>query len=340
MGDIFQISDVNPLAGGHVAITAPLPAFAIPSYSVIVRRGTTKNPFLGPDGWQPVEHAFPAQSCETIGDRVQLILGPELVDSAIRPDDVVQLTIPELDLTDVVVWSGITRSVTLTDVPKVTATPTAIKPTSEPDSGADIAPDVGPDFNQQAPNKFGKMWVLLVLAILIGGGVYWAFFHDTTPTDPIVVPIPEIEEAVSLPPDPAENPIDSDTDRPADHPAQSAAEDAQSAYQRGVAAFEAGECPSARSALQHAKSKEYGPALLFWAQQQDSVEFQPCITGAANDISALNHYKRACEAGVDTVMPDLNAFETELKRRAAQGDIVASEVLRVAFPNIKTICGG
>ena len=110
------------------------------------------------------------------------------------------------------------------------------------------------------------------------------------------------------------------------------------ALESGRAAIAAGDCAAAQTALRPGVEAGHGPTLLLWAEQQDSVEFAPCLTETANDVRALTNYQKACEAGAPDAMPALQALVDDLTRRAGQGDPVAEDVLRVAVPKAVAAC--
>jgi hypothetical protein len=326
MSDTIQIRNVDPLSGGKVEISTAAPASPSASYSVVVRRGTARDPFLGPDGWQQVEYCFAPVASRVENDWLILTFGSDLVDNVIRIDDVVDLAIHELDRNAVVSWSGITRSVTLTTpaaANPIPPLPMVPLPNTETPPPSSTPPRSNPaEASVSARSPF--LWLLpfFVLLLCSAAGIAYWFLWRSAPT------------AISYPVDPAATlltEVDPETPAPVS---------LVSAYERGVTAFAAGDCDTARVALQEAVTDGSGPALLFWAEQQDSLEFKECLTQSANDIRALDYYKRACAADMPDVSARLTVFQVELQRRADEGDITASEVLRVAFPAALTACQG
>ncbi len=374
MGNILQIRNVDPLAGGRVEVSAPASDLPSQGYTAIIRRGTQKNPFLGPDGWQQVEHAFVALESRLDGDRLLLIFGSDLVDSALRDEDVVELMIPELSAKDVVVWNGITRSVTLSDVEQKAApvtrdvtgggagandpgreTPT--EPEEEvreagPDDGVgDPGPDPEPEpiTDPEPDPKSSLRWVLLLIPILLligaGGWYFFGMEHpveeeqtqgtedDTGDADPAAETETEAEE------DTAEADQTEEVVEP--EPVQETEPDPApelSTYEQGLAALEEGQCDTARTLISQAIGEGSGEAALLMAEQQDSVDFEACMTETANDIRALSHYAMACEKGVEGAKEKLDLLEADLKKRSDEGNVTASEVLRVAFPKAREAC--
>lgn len=357
VGNILQIRDVDPLAGGRVEVSAPAPDLPLQGYSAIIRRGTNKNPFLGPDGWQQVEHAFFAERSHTDGDRILLVFGSDLVDSALRDEDIVEFVIPELSTKDVVIWSGITRSMTLSEAERKPA-PVTASSTPAGSSGNDT-----PEEEAQAPKpndksdeaksgvvneaivnadtKSSHRWLLLLIPILlIVGAGGWYLFGMKTPEP--------IEE--SLTQDEAEGETDADTSgeeeiAQADQTEETAEPEPQpeqapelSTFEQGLAALNNNQCDMARNLISRAIKEGSGKAALLMAEQQDSVDFKACMTETPNDIRALSHYAIACGKGVDGAKEKLDLLEADLKRRSDAGNITASEVLRVALPKAREAC--
>ncbi|WP_306114441.1 MULTISPECIES: hypothetical protein [unclassified Roseovarius] len=371
MGNILQIRNVDPLAGGKVEVSAPAPDLPSQGYTAIVRRGTQKNPFLGPDGWQQVEHAFVALESRIDGDRLLLVFGPDLVDNALRDEDVVELMIPELSAKDVVVWNGITRTVTLSDVEQKAGPVTRDvtggagggadqveeepeeeieEPEPDDDAGDMVSePDPEPVVQEEPETKSSLRWVLILIPILllIGAGG-WYFFgmeqspdeeqaqettddtgdaeaeaatEDGTEGEEDIAEADETEEAVAPDPEPEPEPAPE-----------------LSTYEQGLAALEDGECDAARNLISRAIGEGSGEAALLMAEQQDSVGFEACMTETANDIRALSHYAMACEKGVEGAKEKLDLLEADLKKRSDEGNVTASEVLRVAFPKAREAC--
>ena len=126
--------------------------------------------------------------------------------------------------------------------------------------------------------------------------------------------------------------------KPLRNAGEETAEPELSAYERGLTALKAGQCDDARSAILEAIAEGSGDAALLMAENQDSVDFESCMTETPNDIRALGNYSAACKAGVDGAKEKLEALEAALTARSDGGDVVASEVLRVAFPKAKEAC--
>lgn len=113
MGEVIELRNVDPLRGGQVEMLVRLSGDATPRAEAIIQRGSANNPFLGPQGWQTVEYGFRPIDASRRDGMLVLRFGPELVDNALRDDDIIQINLPSLGLADVVTWSGITRSVTV-----------------------------------------------------------------------------------------------------------------------------------------------------------------------------------------------------------------------------------
>lgn len=363
MGATLQIRDVDRRAGGKVEVSAPAPKTPPGSYSLVIKRGATRDPFLGPDGWQQVEHAFPAADYLVKGDRLLLTFGSDVVDNALRTDDVIEISIPEIGLADVVVWTGITRSVDLSDeVAEVgAATPKRDEkkafvpppPFPSPHGGTDDdetdgdtdgqdedTGDVAPPPPPPGPTEGRPWWMipLVIVALLaLGGAGWWFLMRDEVPEvadDPVAPVIVEDEgtdtgETETVTEDTAE--IEPVAPAPEVDPAQAA-------FERGLAAFEAQDCNTARSEMIDARDLDHGPAILFWAENTDSLDFDGCLSDTSNDMQALNRYRQACEAGVEGAGTQLEALEAYLQTRADNGDTVSGEVLRLAMPGVKAAC--
>lgn len=413
----IQLHDLDPLHGGHVEISLPWTGPAPGGCPLVIRRGTMKDPFLGTGGWQGVEHFFLPDRIGVQDGRLCLVFGPQLVDNALRDDDLVRMSLPEAGVTDVVAWRGITRSVTVAPVPRAPR-PTPAGPLphelvllpagDRPDqltvlvrsSGplpADLVlrisrdgsdPELGPDgwgdrphsftpskredgpdgarlvFTLPAgakggpvvldlagskipaelpqvlcsvPSKGGRrgvpawlaVFMVLVLLALAGGSWWWFQHRQAESASVAAMPDASTQAADTATPDAVALPSPS--------PPVPAA---QAAYDRARAAIQADNCPAARRDMLTAVQGDYGPALLAWAEGQDSLDFRPCLTETQNDISALSHLKRACTAHVEGAKAALERLTAELTRRAGQGDDAAQDVLRLAVPDVSEACNG
>lgn len=420
MSGTIQLRDLDPLHGGQVEISLPWTGPAPQTCPLVIRRGTTKDPFLGAGGWQAVEHFFQPDLITVKDDRLGLVLGPALVDNALRDDDLVQISLPEIGAADVVAWRGITRSVTVVVTPRRAeapmpppspprppvlivlstpdqpdrltllaksalplpagltlrisrdATPTQLGAKEWQDGAHEFAPveredgpdgarlvfalpagvDGGPvqldlagaqvtaelpqpvvrvisDDHRRHPIKLAA--VLLVLLALAGAGWWWLEGRQA--------PVPPDLSATDGT-GPVSGSTAAQTATPASPPSPPPIPAPQAAYEQAMAAIEAGDCPAARQHMLAAVDGDYAPALLAWAEAQDSLDFQPCLTETQNDISALTYLKRACTAGAEGAKEALARLTVELQRRAAQNDDTAQDVLRLAVPGVKVACNG
>ena len=75
------------------------------SVTVTLRRGGDSDPWLGPRGWQPGEHAFKPAAVEAEGGDLVVVVGPEVV-AHIETFTTVQATLPELQLSGVASWEA------------------------------------------------------------------------------------------------------------------------------------------------------------------------------------------------------------------------------------------
>lgn len=339
----IALRNLDPLRGGRAELTIDAPEIVPARLSVTIRRGAANKSFLGPAGWQQSEHLFLAESFAESGDRLTLVLGPDVVDNDLRDFEVIELTFPEVGMIGQVTWEGITRSVALAPEapPPPRPEPEPVPPPPLPggndgretvvgDPGGDPAGDKDDRGRSRMPLIAGA----IVLALIAGGAAFWLTREEPPVGDAdqtaVVTPAPPTgDDPVATPP--------ADDDPAAAPPAGDAM---QEAYDRGLAALEAGDCATAQQELRPALDAGHGPTLLLWAQRQDSVEFAPCLSETSNDIRALANYQRACEAGTPEVMAPLQALLDELKRRSDRGDAVAGDVLEKAAPRVVAACQG
>ena len=357
----IALRNLDPQRGGQAELTIDAPEIVPARLSVSIRRGTQNKGFLGPAGWQQAEHLFLARSFREDGDRLVLVLGPEVVDNELRDFDVVEMSFPEVGMVGQVVWEGITRSVQLVDEPKSGGGDPAGPGTQPPGGGTTTTqggttpggpgedPPTGPGTNGTTGTGTtgagttgpglprGALLAGLLALVLIAAALVWL-----KPWAPGTEP-----EAVAAPaPDPGPVPADDPTEAPAEDAAVEdpapdpapAGDPMDAALEQGRAALAAGDCAAAQTTLRPGVEAGHGPTLLLWAEQQDSVDFAPCLTETANDVRALTNYQKACEAGTPDAMPALQALVDDLTRRAAQGDPVAEDVLRVAVPKAVAAC--
>ena len=366
----IALRNLDPHRGGRAELTIDAPEIVPARLSVSIRRGTQNKGFLGPAGWQQSEHLFLAQSFREAGDRLVLVMGPDVVDNELRDFDVVEMTFPEVGMVGQVVWEGITRSVQLIDEPPggrgsgggdVTQGGTTAGGSGEGPPGG-TGPGTGPGTTGTGSTGTGNtgtgtgttgtgttgtgtsgpglsrgaLLAGLLALLLVAAALVWLKPWAPGPEpDAVAAPAPDPEpEPV---PDPEPTPGDDPAEAPAVDPAP-AGDPMDAALESGRAAIAAGDCAAAQTALRPGVEAGHGPTLLLWAEQQDSVEFAPCLTETANDVRALTNYQKACEAGVPDAMPALQALVDDLTRRAGQGDPVAEDVLRVAVPKAVAAC--
>lgn len=352
----IALRNLDPQRGGRAELTIAAPEIVPARLSVTIRRGTQNKGFLGPSGWQQSEHLFLAQSFHDAGDRLVLVLGPDVVDNELRDFDVLELTFPEVGMVGQVVWEGITRSVALIDEPgqpgggagpATGGSPGQTGPgTPGTNGGTDGGSGGGasggtgstgghPGGSALPPGPGLPRWLLVAAALLVvvlGAGAL-AYLK---PWAPAAEPVAE----VAPPSETSETAAETHPATPAEDtsPPEPAGDPAEEAYARGRAAIEAGDCATAQTELRPGMEAGHGPSLLLWAEQQDSVDFAPCLTETANDVRALTNYQKACEAGAAEALPALQALVADLSRRAGQGDPVAEDVLRVAVPKAVAAC--
>ena len=278
-----------------------------------------------------------------------LVFGADLVDSALRDEDVVELIVPELSAQDVVVWNGITRSITLSDV-KQKATPVTTDVTSDQLTGNNVAnselsieeteetepdeaianpisePESAVDPSPESKSLLRRVLVLILILLLVGAGG-WYFYGTgnrwTKLSRTQLFPDEETsgqtdEEATQsqeLTPDLIPEP-----------------EPELSPYEQGLAALANGKCNEARNLISKAINAGSGEAALLMAEKQDSVSFESCMHETPNDIRALSNYSLACEKGVEGAKEKLDLLEAELKRRSDEGNVTASKFCVLRYP--------
>jgi len=109
--------------------------------TVTLRRGGDSDPWLGPRGWQPGEHAFQPAAVEAEGSDLVVVVGPEVV-GHIETFTTVQATLPELQLSGVASWEA-----TPSYVPE--ERPAEAAPAAEPPPSA--APPAAPPQRLRVP---------------------------------------------------------------------------------------------------------------------------------------------------------------------------------------------
>lgn len=267
--------------------------------ALIISRPSANNRFLGPNGWQVDEHRFVPVKQTRVGADLVLAFGPELADSALRADDIVIINLSDSPYEGQAVWPNVTRSMTL-DVPKPAIVPPPPPIITPP-------PIVPPKPVAAEKKRSALLWVVPLVAVLaIAAVAVWYFGFRPVPT-----PVPVAQPAA---------PVVSD-------------------FERGQQAFAAGECTDARAAMQKAIDGGSTQAMLFWAREQDSVDFKACLVEQVNDISALRYISMACQENPDLARQEVDALQTELQRRADGGDVMAAEVLRLAMDKTRKACG-
>ena len=368
----IALRNLDPHRGGRAELTIDAPEIVPARLSVSIRRGTQNKGFLGPAGWQQAEHLFLAQSFREAGDRLVLVLGPDVVDNELRDFDVVEMTFPEVGMVGQVVWEGITRSVQLIDEPPGgagggggtqggttaggpgegppggpgttgpgvtgtggTGTGPGTTGTGSPGTGSTgTGPGITGTGTTGPGLSRGALLAGLLALLLIAAALVWLKPWAPGPErDDVAAPAPDPEPVPDPEPTPGDDPAEAPTADPA--PAR---DPMDAALESGRAAIASGDCAAAQTALRPGVEAGHGPTLLLWAEQQDSVGFAPCLTETANDVRALTNYQKACEAGTPDAMPALQALVDDLTRRAGQGDPVAEDVLRVAVPKAVAAC--
>jgi hypothetical protein len=109
------LEDADAGGGGRARLTfSPVPPDGRAPV-LAVRRSDPTSPWRGPSGWQAAEHRFAPLEAEFRGDSLALILGREVVD-AIPEFSVVELQLPEFEVTGKLSWEGVIPSYGSLDV--------------------------------------------------------------------------------------------------------------------------------------------------------------------------------------------------------------------------------
>ena len=336
----IALRDLDPRAGGKAELTLDFGGPVSDRLSVSIRRGAANRSFLGPDGWQQAEHFFDAELVAPSDGKLVVVLGPAVVDNALRDFDVVEMSFPEADLVGQVVWEGITRSIALTAPPTAPppappSSPPPSPPSPPPPPPAPPPPPSPPPPPPPPPPSRRLLWLLLLALLLAGAGGAWWLTRDTAPMDTtatVPTPAPPPTPTPALSPPPAPTPAPKPTPPPAPTPAE--------AHERGLAALEAGDCAAAATAFAPALAADYGPTLLTFAGAQDLRDFEPCLFETSNDVRALANYEKACQAEAPEAKAALAGAARRPRAASRRGDAVAGEVLRVAAPKALAACGG
>ena len=178
--------------------------------------------WLGPDGWQPSAHGFPARQAEQDGDSLRLIVGPDIVnqieeDTPIKigiggaefstywPDDINQG--PDVAIGGDLAGTG-AKAVAAAPKPVTTLTAPGLgsdaeEQTEDEDLPDDIEDDADDDYVQPVedePEKKSRagsfaMWGIALLAV-IGAAAWYLFMQPgekvaTVEPEPAVEPKPE-----------------------------------------------------------------------------------------------------------------------------------------------------
>lgn len=322
---MIELRDADRLHGGQVEFLVQWAGAKPAECPAVIDRARDGGRYLGKSGWQATEHRFQPTEIYEEGGRLVLRFGPDMVDNVLRDHDVVEIRLPLLGIEDRLEWIGITRSQTVVAPPRVEKpAPAPVKPVVAPPVVEALPPpEPEPIGDPRGPKWLLPVLALVLLAALAGAG--WWFTRaepevSVTVAEPEPVLIPETEMPDAEPPP---EPVDAGL----------------AAYDRALAAIAAGDCGAARPAMLEAIELDHAPALLAWAEGQDSLDFTACLTETSNDISALGHYRRACAANVPEAPAALGSLIAALERQADAGEGAAGDVLRLAVPDAREACG-
>ena len=117
-------------------------------------------------------------------------------------------------------------------------------------------------------------------------------------------------------------------------------------YDKGFAAFGAGEFDKARDLLRQAEAGGNREAALFLAQSIDSLGFETGLFASADDIEALRLYAEACKPGEDAartrmvaeVKTSLKGLRKSLEAQIAKDDAIAADTLSGPFKKAEDQC--
>ncbi|WP_282189011.1 hypothetical protein [Azospirillum sp. SYSU D00513] len=363
--------------GGVAAVVIPAAAGrASGPVDVVIAQEDPESPYLGQRGWQAVEYRWQASPVRDEGTDLVVSLG-ERVTALIEDFTPVRILLPDLKLEGQAMWQGVTPPSTavppagdpsarggssfLTPVtvapppPPPPPPPTPSPPPPPPPPPVEVVqpvvvqpvepepepvvsesqtetvpvsppPDTPPpDTPPPDRNKTGRSWLLpVILLVLIVAAAFAAF---------LLYPQGEEQTAAAPQPAPSQTPAPPAAPAPPPPPLTLA-----ELHERGLAAAAAGNADEAWRQFRRPEAESYGPTLLHLAQALDSVEFAPGLYREPNDIAALQLYARACAAGETGASAALGRLETEITRRADEGDVLASEALRLEVPKAKNAC--
>lgn len=325
--------------GGVAAVVIPAAAGrASGPVDVIIAQEDPESPYLGQRGWQAVEYRWQASPVRDEGTDLVVSLG-ERVTALIEDFTPVRILLPDLKLEGQAIWQGVTPP--STTVPPagdpsarggssfLTAPPPPPPPPAPPPPPPPpppVPPPSPPSPPSPPVDNDGKRrwlpWAILLALVVAGAAAAFLLYQRG-----------QEQTAVAPQPAPAQAPVS-----PAPPASPSPPPPLAELHERGIAAATAGNADEAWRQFRRPEAENYGPTLLYLAQSLDSVEFTQGLYREPNDIAALQFYARACAAGETGASAALGRLETEMTRRAAQGDVLAGEALRLEMPKAKTAC--
>lgn len=352
----LRISNEPVATGGYARLTLVGAAEPKPeALKISIQRGEESNPFLGPSGWQSSEHYFEVSKIEVEAADLVVILGPDIVDQ-VEDYTLLQFSFPEIDAMGVVSWEGVTASIGgLTGGGIGGGKTEAIDvPSKGPNQGLETQIDVKDNSKTDVPNDQDKagtdvdqvedpqplpppppppgpqskpVWLWPVIGVvLLGLGVgAWFLFGDSgDPVNPEEDPVAEAPQG----PEPESEP----------EPELDEESELARLHREGVEALGRNQCDVAKSKLEQSLAGEYGPSILLWAEETDSLDFRSCLASTRDDVRSARYYKQACEKDVDGAKPAFEAWNAELTKRSDRGDVTAGEVIRLFVADIEAAC--
>lgn len=323
----------------------------------IVVGDDVERPYLGLQGWQPVEYRWRSDKVRDEGVDMLVPIG-ERVTCQIEDYATLTIRFPALGCEGVVSWQGITPPVggapaaasrdpgggsSFFNEPVVEP---AVKAAPEPEPEPEPPPPLPPPPPPPPPDdRRGLGWMLAVLALLliVGAGAGYAYYAKLGPFA-VAAPPPAQETPPSPPPAPAEPPPPAQPAQQQPAPAQPTTpqptpltpEQKQTQIQTWVTE---GRYDEATRLLNELENANFGPAQLYRARMLDSIDFVGGLYAQPNDRAALELYAKACRNGqTAAARDDLQRLAQALRKMADEGDAFAEQNLRTALPKAMSDC--
>lgn len=285
--------------------------------------------WLGPDGWQPNRHGFPARQAEQDGDTLRLIVGPDIVNqieedtplkigvagtefSTYWPDDINQG--PDVAIGGDLAGTGskaaaaAPKPITSLAEPEPTPDPEAeTEEDGETDAGDDEDSYVKPVDDEPKKSRAGSyaMWAVALLAVI--GAAAWYFLMQPGDKVAVVEPEPTVEDEPQPEPVAETNPCGTDQLR------SLASDGFKTLAQQLRTCGSKVSIDDALTFVERASAANDPDALvLFGALYDTTVKDEPIKTEIGlnlgdNAARAAEYYARAKEAGSDEATNRLTA---------------------------------